>query len=167
MTITVSPADGVPGKEVTRGRLTLVDKTAELMVGAVPKTNAPVPVSSVIAEARFALDGVPNAVATPVPRPLTPDVMGSPVALVNTPADGVPRSGVTSVGEVAKTKAPVPVSLVTAEIKLALDGVVRNVATPVPNPLTPVEMGSPVTFVITPAEGVPRSPPLVRIELST
>ena len=38
-----------------------------------------------------------------------PDV-GNPVAFVNTAADGVPRLGVTKVGEVANTKEPVPVS---------------------------------------------------------
>jgi hypothetical protein len=64
--------------------------------------------------------------------------------------------GVTKVGEVAKTNTPLPVSLVIAEAKLALDGVPKNVATPVPSPLTPVEIGSPVAFVRTPAEGVPK-----------
>jgi len=41
---------------------------------------------------------------------------------------------VTNVGDVANTKAPEPVSSVTVEARLALDGVARNVATPVPNP---------------------------------
>ena len=62
---------------------------------------------------------------------------------------------VVKVGEVAKTAKPVPVSSVTAEAKLALEGVARKVATPVANPLTPVEIGSPVTLVITPDSGVP------------
>ena len=59
--------------------------------------------------------------ATPVPplaapkTPVTPVVSGNPVALVKTTALGVPRSGVTKAGEVAKTKAPVPVSLVTED----------------------------------------------------
>ena len=66
-------------------------------------------------------------------------------------------AGVTKVGLVAKTKAPVPVSSVTAEIKLADDGVARKVATPAPNPDTPVEIGSPVTLVITPEAGVPKA----------
>lgn len=44
-------------------------------VGAVPNTAAPVPVSSVRAEAKFAEDGVPRNVATPVPSPLTPAEM--------------------------------------------------------------------------------------------
>ena len=80
------------------------------MVGAVPKTNTPLPVSSVTALARLALDGVAKKVATPVPRPETPVEIGNPVALVSVPEVGVPRIGVTKVGEVAKTAAPVPVS---------------------------------------------------------
>lgn len=44
--------------------------------------------------------------------PVTPVVRGKPVALVSTPADGVPRFGVTSVGEVARTGAPDPVAVV-------------------------------------------------------
>jgi hypothetical protein len=38
--------------------------------------------------------------------------MGSPVPLVSVTADGVPRFGVTNVGEVARTSAPAPVELV-------------------------------------------------------
>ncbi len=65
-----------------------------------------------------------------------PDVV--PVTLVITPDEGVPKAGVTSVGLVANTAAPVPVSSVRAAAKLALEGVARNVATFVPNPLMPV-----------------------------
>ena len=43
--------------------------------------------------------------------PVTPVVNGSPVALVSTPDAGVPRAGVTNVGLVANTAAPVPVGL--------------------------------------------------------
>ncbi len=80
---------------------------------------------------------------------------GSPVQLVSVPEVGVPNNGVTSVGEVANTNAPLPVSSVTAEARLADEGVARNVATPVPSPLTPVEIGSPVQFVSVPDAGVP------------
>jgi hypothetical protein len=99
--------------------------------------------------------------STPVPPlapgkiPVTPEVRGSPVALVNTAAEGVPKFGVTKVGLVAKTNAPVPVSSVTAVIKFALDGVAKAVATPVPNPLTPVAIGKPVALVKVPEAGVP------------
>jgi hypothetical protein len=138
------PLEGVPRAGVTR-------------VGEVAKTREPVPVSSVTALIRLALDGVASAVATPVPRPDTPVLIGSPVAFVRVAELGVPRAGVTRVGEVAKTFAPVPVSSVIAAIRLALDGVAKKVATPVPNPDTPVLIGSPVAFVRTPDAGVPRA----------
>ena len=82
---------------------------------------------------------------------------------VPTKADGVPRAGVTNVGLVAKTNDPVPVSSETAASKLALDGVPKKVATPVPKevmpvpplatarvPVTPVVKGRPVALVKTP-----------------
>ena len=103
-----------------------------------------------------------NAVA-PVPPlatprvPVTPDVRGNPVQFVRTPDVGVPSRGVTRVGLVAKTSAPVPVSPVTAAARFAELGVARKVATPVPRPETPVEIGRPVQLVRTPAEGVPRA----------
>ena len=77
-----------------------------------PNTNAPEPVSSVTAEARLAEEDVPRKVATPVASPDTPVEIGNPVALVNVPLDGVPKAGVTSVGEVARTTAPEPVEVV-------------------------------------------------------
>ena len=67
-----------------------------VMVGAVANTAEPVPVSSVSAARKFALDGVVKKVATPVPKPDTPDATGKPVQLVNVPDAGVPRVGVTS-----------------------------------------------------------------------
>jgi len=63
--------------------------------------------------------------------------------------------GVVSAGEVAKTLAPVPVSSVIIAIRLALVGVARNVAAPVPRPLTPVDIGRPVQLVSVPLVGVP------------
>jgi hypothetical protein len=41
--------------------------------------------------------------------PVTPVVRGNPVQLVNVPDEGVPRAGVTKVGDVAKTLLPLPV----------------------------------------------------------
>jgi hypothetical protein len=78
------------------------------------------------------------------------------VPVLKSPDVGVPRAGVTNVGDVAKTKAPEPVSSVTAEARLADDGVARKVATPVPSPDTPVEIGRPVAFVSVADRGVPR-----------
>jgi len=126
-----------------------------LSVGDVPNTKEPEPVSSVTAVARLADDGVAKKVATPEPRPDTPVEIGKPVQFVNVPLVGVPKSGVTSVGDVANTSDPLPVSSVTAEAKLADDGVAKNVATPVPSPLIPVDTGSPVQFVSVPDVGVP------------
>ena len=67
---------------------------------------------------------------------------------------------VPNVGNVAKTKEPEPVSSVTADAKLADDGVPKKVATPVPKlvipvpplatgkvPVTPVLKGNPVALV--------------------
>ena len=65
--------------------------------------------------------------------------------------------GVTIVGEVPNTAAPVPVSSVSAAAKLAEDGVPKNVAMPVPSPETPVEIGRPVAFVSVPEAGVPKT----------
>lgn len=137
------PLAGVPSTGVTN-------------VGDVANTSDPLPVSFVTAAAKLALVGVPRKVAMPAARPVTPVEIGNPVALVSTPAEGVPMSGVTKDGEVANTKDPDPVSLVTAEARFALVGVPRNVAIPVASPLTPVLIGNPVAFVNTPAEGVPR-----------
>jgi hypothetical protein len=134
-----------------------VPKAGVTSVGDVAKTKEPLPVSSVTAEARLALDGVARKVATPVPRPLTPVETGRPVQLVRVPLVGVPRSGVTRVGLVAKTSEPDPVSSVTALAKFAEEGVARKVATPVPRPLTPVETGRPVQLVSVPEAGVPRT----------
>ena len=82
------------------------------------------------------------------------------VQLVKLPDAGVPRAGATNVGLVANTKAPLPVSPVTAAAKLAEDGVAKNVATPVPRPEMPVDTGRPVTLVITPLTGVPKAGPV-------
>ena len=66
--------------------------------------------------------------------------------------------GVVIAGEVAKTASPLPVSSVKAAAKFAEDGVAKKVATLVPRPLTPVEIGKPVHEVSVPLEGVPSAP---------
>jgi hypothetical protein len=73
------------------------------------------------------------------------------------PEVGVPNNGVVRVGDVANTKAPVPVSSVTAAIKLADEGVAKNAATFAAKPDTPVEIGRPVQFVRVPEVGVPNN----------
>ena len=145
---------GVPSKGVTN-------------VGLVANTKEPEPVSSVVAVANCADVNEPKDVALPTdviaPVKLAlvvtlPAVSPAavPVIFVPTKAEGVPSAGVTRVGLVANTSDPVPVSSVTAASKLALDGVPRNVATPVPNPLTPVLIGKPVALVSVADCGVPR-----------
>ena len=102
-------------------------------VGLVANTRLPEPVSSVTALIRLALEGVAKNVPTPVPRLAIP-LIGRPVQFVSVPDAGVPRTGVTSVGLVANTNAPEPVSSVTAAARLALLGVARKDATFVPRP---------------------------------
>jgi hypothetical protein len=131
-----------------------VPRIGVVKVGDVANTRSPEPVSSVTAEARFALEGVARKVATPVPRPAR-FAAGNPVVLVSVPDVGVPNMGVVNVGDVANTAKPVPVSSVTAAAKLALDGVVKNVATPVPR-FARLATGYPVALVSTPDVGVPR-----------
>jgi hypothetical protein len=125
--------------------------------GDIANTLTPVPVLSVRADAKLAEDEAPKNVATLAAKPETPVEIGRPVQLVRVPEDGVPNAGVTRVGEVANTNAPVPVSSVTAAIKLADDGVPKKVATPVAKPDTPVEIGSPVQLVRVPEDGVPNA----------
>ena len=54
------------------------------------------------------------------PSPVSPVAIGSPIAFVSVAADGVPRFGVVSAGEVANTAAPVPVSSLKALANSAL-----------------------------------------------
>ena len=136
-------------------------------VGEVANTLAPLPVSSVKAVANCADVNEPKDVALPTdviaPVKLAfvvtlPAVSPAavPVIFVPTKAEGVPSAGVTRVGLVANTSDPVPVSSVTAASKLALDGVAKNVAMPVPKPLTPVLIGKSVALVSVADCGVPR-----------
>ena len=92
-----TPEEGVPNAGVTK-------------VGVLANTKLPLPVSSVIALLRLAELEVAKKVFTPVPRPDTPVDIGNPVQLVKVPDAGVPKTGVTNVGEVANTKLPLPVS---------------------------------------------------------
>jgi hypothetical protein len=96
-----------------------VPKTGLISVGVLANTRAPVPVSSVTAKARLELVGVARKVATPVPSPEIPLETGRPVQFVSVPEEGVPRIGVTSVGEVERTTSPVPVTVVI-EVPLIL-----------------------------------------------
>ena len=96
----VSVPDEIAGAVFVSMRLVIV---ALVSAGDPLKTASPVPVSSVRHEARLAELGVARKVATFVPRPETPVETGSPVQLVSVPLEGVPRTGVTSVGDVRES----------------------------------------------------------------
>lgn len=78
-------------------------------------------------------------------------------ALAPIPIDAFVKVGPANVGLVPNTNAPEPVSPVTAAAKLVEEGVVKNVATPVPKLATPVATGRPVQFVKVPDAGVPNA----------
>lgn len=140
-------------------------------VGLLENTTVLVPVSSVSAAAKFALVGVAKNVATFVPRPEIPVLTGSPVQLVKVPALGVPIFGVTSVGLVANTSEPVPVS---SEItpRSSSDVVAANALSLLPvSAMVPVASGSAIvreavnTSVVSVAVYVPLPPARGKIEI--
>lgn len=133
--------------------------------GDVAKTNAPEPVSSVTAAAKFDDEGVAKNVATLAAKPDTPVDIGKPVQFVSVPEDGVPKAGVTKVGDVAKTRFPEPVS---SEITLANWDDVVAAKTP---KLLPVVVNVPalgkVTLVFADIVNVVAKPPIVlKIDVS-
>lgn len=132
-----------------------------------PVINGVAKLATVVAPADKVEENVPAPVTNKVfPRvvaPVTDNVVENvpaaalkfPVKLNEVPV-AAPMTGVTKVGVLANTKAPDPVSSVIAVAKLELDGVAKNVATPDPNPLTPVEIGKPVPFVKVTDVGIPK-----------
>ena len=166
-------AKGVPVKVGLADRTTLVvpvdavTPVPPLATGSVPVT--PVVIGKPVQLVKTPAEGVPifgvvNAglvdktllpepvdAVTPVPPlatgkvPVTPVVIGNPVQLVKTPAEGVPMFGVVNAGLVERTLLPEPVELVTPVPPLATANV----------PVTPVVIGNPVQLVKTPADGVP------------
>ena len=139
--------------------------TGVVRVGDVANTKSPEPVSSVTADAKLADEGVAKKVATPVAKPDTPVEIGRPVQLVRVPEDGVPNAGVTSVGEVANTNAPLPVS---SDITPANCNEVVAANTP---RLLPVVVNVPAVGKVTLEAAVvvsvrPKAPAVVRVEPS-
>ena len=120
----------------------------EIGAGAVIVTTAAVPDTNAIG----VVGAIVAALATVGAAALTA------VKLLNTRLVPVaaPITGVTNVGVLANTADPVPVSSVNVERKLALDGVVKNVAIPAPKPDTPVEIGKSVQLFNAPDVGVPK-----------
>ena len=150
--------------ETTEIKLAL-DGVVKKVATPVPKPDTPVAIGKPVALVKVADVGVPR-MPTEVTAPVRlafvvtfPAVKPAavPVMFVPTSALGVPRAGVTSVGLVANTNDPEPVSSVTAVAKLADDGVAKKVATPVPRPLTPVLIGKPVALVKVADVGVPKT----------
>ena len=130
----------------------IVPPPVEIGAAAVMVTTADVPEINTIGVvgAMVAALAIVGAAALTALKPLNEILV--PVAA---PRTGVTSVGVVSVGEVANTATPVPVSSVKAVLKLALLGVAKNVAMPVANPLTPVAIGNPVQLVNVPLVGVP------------
>lgn len=128
-------AVGVPasaGDVVRTGPPEPVAALASPVATPVPRPDTPVEIGKPVAFVSVAAEGVPkfgvvktgdvcsaippepetaaaSAAATPVPSPDMPVDTGRPVAFVSVAADGVPRLGVVSVGDVARTPTPVPV----------------------------------------------------------
>lgn len=111
--------------------------------------------TAILAAARVVWPVPPLAIGS---VPVTPVVRGKPVRLVATPLVGVPSKGVTRVGEVALTVAPVPVLVVTPVPPLATASVPAKVIVPEPV-IGPPEVVKPVvppetsTLVTEPAPG--------------
>jgi hypothetical protein len=152
VTLLIVVASATPNTGVTR-------------VGDVANTLTPVPVLSVSADAKLADEGVPKKVATPVAKPDTPVEIGKPVQLVRVPEDGVPNAGVTSDGEVANTKAPLPVSseITPASSKEVVAACIDN--------LLPVVIRIPAVGNVTLEAAVvvsvkPKAPTVVRVDPS-
>ncbi len=145
-------------EELVKAELATLDKVPPNVklpdVVTVPDRDKPLTVPVPLT---LVTDPVPAAAQEPSPRqnvladadvpefklvtgrfPVTPELKGRPVADVKTKVVGVPRLGVTKVGEVAKTAEPVPVSSVKAAARFADDGVPRKVATPLPKDVIPV-----------------------------
>ncbi len=98
-----------PDQVMVPGMDTMPVRIGASIVGVVLKTALPVPVSSVRVPRRFALEADPRNVPMPELRPAIPEI-GRLVPLVSVMNEGTPRFGVTSVGELASTMLPVPVT---------------------------------------------------------
>jgi hypothetical protein len=107
-----------------------VPNTGVTNVGDVLSTLFPDPVDVVTPVPPLV---TPNVPVTCVVRLILPDkaLDGYPVALVNVALEGVPKAGVTNVGDVFKTTEPEPVDVVTPVPPLVTASVPDNVTAPV------------------------------------
>ena len=131
-----------------------------------PGVVVPMPTSPAEVIRIFSVPAVDHAMVSAVgdhmpvfrsPVKVRDGVATRPAASARDVAEAAPRTGVTSVGVLANTRAPVPVSSVTAAARLAELGVARKVATPVARPDTPVLIGRPVALVRVAELGVPKA----------
>jgi hypothetical protein len=121
-----TPEVGVPKSGVTRvGEVALTGAPAPVAVVQTGNALAPPPISTSVVAPAARLCCAPVAVVpvatrayavVPVALPVPPPVTNKPVQLVSVPDVGVPKRGVTKVGEVALTGDPVPVEAVNTGI---------------------------------------------------
>jgi hypothetical protein len=135
---------------------------ATAILPAVVQVNAPVGIKVIVPPVVEIGAGAVMVTMAAVPEIMVTGAVGATVAAeAIVPATAVlaikPIVGVTNVGLVANTKAPDPVSFVTAAAKLADEGVPKKVAMLAPNPLIPVATGKPVQLVKVPEVGVPNA----------
>lgn len=114
------------------------------------------------------VDSVVNAPVVGVVAPTVPLMLmeAVPVRLVTTPLAGVPRAGVTSAGDVARTTDPVPVDVVTPVPPFSTASVPERVIVPalvmgppdVAKPVVPPDMATLVTVPVL-ADAQTGSPP--------
>ena len=90
--VTVNVVPTVTAPEVVKLVALATPKVGVTNVGLLAKTNAPEPVSSVTNLAKFALVAVAKKAAAPAAYPLTPVLIGKPVAFVNVNVVGVPNA---------------------------------------------------------------------------
>ena len=151
-----------------------VPRTGVTSVGLVANTSRPVPVASVTAPAKLALEGVARNVATAAPRPDTPVLIGSPVQLVSVPEVGVPSAGVTSVavvivGPVASTTLVVPVTpLLNAEAEICEPPIYTaptSIVPSVPVNTSDVFVASGINVILPVLSEKPKKPSLAAVPL--
>jgi hypothetical protein len=109
----------VPPLETPNVPVTPVDIGRPVQLVSVPEVGVPSNGVTNVGDVFKTLLPEPVLVVTPVPPLETPSVpvipvdKGRPVQLVSVPEVGIPSSGVTKVGLVARTTEPVPVAVVT------------------------------------------------------
>ena len=118
----VSPPACVPSPMVEEARKRLPPVNVLLLASSVEEAAVIVMSALPLKEVPLMLRAVARTVAAPAVK-LAP----VPVMLVPTSAEGVPRAGVTRVGDVARTTSPVPVQVKREEVASAAKSAVAPV----------------------------------------